>query len=83
MQDLAEDQTHGTIVEWPAPPNVQQPIGQLPFCAPSSRGEVWEIKDGRAFVRFLYKNPTGGMSWSDPIEVLPGQVCTVVSRRVQ
>lgn len=75
---LAEALAPGVAVEWLAPPSVRAPVGMLPFAAPSARGTVYGHEGGAALVRFQYKNPTGGMSWSAPIAVLVGQPCTVV-----
>lgn len=76
-----------TVIEWPAPPRVVPALGQLPFAAPSARGQVHRVEPSgdaqglatRVWVRFHYRNPTGGMSWSAPIAVLPGQPCSVVT----
>jgi hypothetical protein len=84
---FVEDLEVGTLCEWPAPPRVAAALGDLPFAAPSNRGVVvkrdavrTDLAKLKAFVRFQYKNPTGGQSWSAPIEVLPGQACAVANK---
>jgi len=81
---LAEIMPIGTFLEWPTAPRVCAPIGTLPFAAPSASGQVVGVvtgPDGRKHtgVRFRYRNPGGGQSWSEPIGVLPGQACKVVT----
>lgn len=77
---FAEDMPDGTMLEWPSAPRVATRIGELPFAAPSSVGQVSGQPTGlpgKAVqkVRFRYRNPGGGYSWSPPIEVIPGQSC--------
>lgn len=77
-KQYAEHFATGDRLRWATSPNVAPRFGELPFAAPGTIGVVHGFStDGRAIVRFQYKNPTGGMSWSDPIEVLPGQACSV------
>ena len=81
---LAEIMPIGTLLEWPAAPRVYAPIGTLPFAAPSAIGQVTGVvtaPDGQRYtgVRFRYRNPGGGHSWSEPIGVLPAQSCKVVT----
>lgn len=80
---LAEDVPIGTMLEWPSPPRVAAQVGLLPFAAPSAIGRVTGVIMGlggtKRAVRFRYRNPTGGQSWSEPIAVLPGQPCKVVT----
>lgn len=78
----AEDANIGDVLVWPKPPQVVPPVGELPFAAPSTRGAVHSLQDdlievrrSTTFVRFQYKNPTGGLSWSEPLELVRGQIC--------
>lgn len=80
----ADDAPIFTLLEWPAPPGVVGPVGELAFAAPGTIGRVFGIgtgPDGKQYtaVRFRYRSPTGGTSWSEPICVLPGQPCTIAA----
>jgi hypothetical protein len=56
-----------------------------PFAAPSATGQVAGVVTAAAggyriaAVRFRYRNPGGGQSWSPPIGVLFGQPARVVT----
>lgn len=90
MSIFAEDQEAGAILEWAAPPRVVAPdiitSAGIEFVAPSKRGRVWGhisdsgLRDLRALVSFEYKSPTGGMVWSESMEVIRGQPCAVVEQ---
>lgn len=77
----AEDYPFGARLVWKSPPGVRTLNGV--FVAPSSRGTVAghraDLADGfvtnHAIVRFQYKNPTGGISWSEPLELTAGIPC--------
>lgn len=60
---------HGQKVVFDSPPSVKPAMGMLPFSAPSNRGTIYENVPGQVFVRFRYKNATGGISWSDALEL--------------
>lgn len=80
MKKYAEDFPVGTKLVFVQPPPVRAPAGELPFCAPSTRGTVYGhvgkgpegIGRPGVVVRFRYKNPTGGTSWSLPLELSGG-----------
>lgn len=80
VSDLAEDLPVGSRCRWDDYPRVVPEFGMLRFPAPSMEGQVVRVAAGRAFVRFEIELASGATRYSDPLEVLPGQACTVVRR---
>ena len=75
----AEDAPIGSNVTWSSPPRVKPAIGSLPFSAPSTTGKVVGLADFNALVQFRYTTPSGRTAHSEPLEVLPGQLCEIVA----